>query len=434
MADAMPTIPGAPTAFTVTQAMNAAKRALGAIELTVVGEVSELSDKPGYKAVYFTLTDKTAAMPSLMWRNVYDRCGIALRPGMLVEVRGTFSVYVPKGRMNFTATSIRPAGEGDLRVRVAQLAAKLEREGLMDPARKRPLPQLPERIAVVTSPRGKAVHDCLRTLRRRYPLAEVYVCGVAVEGASAPQEIVHGLEVAEASDAEVILLVRGGGSYEDLMPFNDESLARAVASCRKPVVTGIGHEPDNSIVDMVADLRCSTPTAAAEAVSPTLDALASDLQALAARTAGSLAQRVDRLSIYLDSIASRPVIGSPLELLSPFLLGMDAQQERLQRAIPEALARDGRELDRTQMRITGLARTLLSPFDRRLALSASRMEDLSPLNILSRGYAAVYSEDGGKVVASVDAVAVGDTVQIQVSDGRLIADIKETRKVDDDGR
>jgi len=175
--------------------------------------------------------------------------------------------------LQFVVRQLEPAGEGRLRMQVAELARRLEAEGLMSPERKRRIPSHPSRIAVVTSPRGKAVHDVLRTLRRRYPLAEVLVAGVAVEGDGAPSEIVEGLRVAAAAQPDVVLLVRGGGSYEDLMPFNAESVARAVVASPVPVVTGIGHEPDTSIADMVADLRASTPTAAAESVAPSVEEL-----------------------------------------------------------------------------------------------------------------------------------------------------------------
>ncbi|MGN0035432.1 MAG: exodeoxyribonuclease VII large subunit, partial [Coriobacteriales bacterium] len=319
--------------LTVTQALTVAKRSLKAITVTVAGEVSEVSDKPGYKAVYFTLRDEGSAMPCLMWHNLYEGCGVRLSQGMLVEATGTFDVYTAKGRMNFSARRLRLAGEGDLRMRVAALARKLQREGLMDVSRKRPLPALPSRVAVVTSPRGKAVHDCLRTLRRRYPLAEVYVCGVPVEGDAAPAALVEGLACAERSGAEVILLVRGGGSYEDLMPFNDERLARAIAACGVPVVTGIGHEPDNSIADMVADRRCSTPTAAAEAVVPSRDELASQLDRQGARLAKGLRRNVERQSFTLERLASQPLFRDPSYLFGDGWVTLDLLSDRLSRAL-----------------------------------------------------------------------------------------------------
>ncbi|HEY5276575.1 MAG TPA: exodeoxyribonuclease VII large subunit, partial [Coriobacteriia bacterium] len=258
----------APRAFTVTEAMTLAKRTLEAVPLRVMGEVSELTDRSGYKAIYFTLTDGSSVMPCLMWRDAFELAGVQVREGMLVEVSGALTVYPPKGRMQFQVRSLQAAGEGALRMQVAALARRLEAEGLMRPERRRSLPEHPDRIALVTSPRGKAVHDVIRTLRRRYPIAELLIAGVTVEGAGAADAIVQGLHAAGASGADVVILARGGGSYEDLMPFNDETVVRAIAECPVPVVTGIGHEPDTSLADMVADLRASTPTAAAEAVAP----------------------------------------------------------------------------------------------------------------------------------------------------------------------
>ena len=231
------------------------------VRVRVLGEVSEFNDKPGYKAAYFTVCDGAASMPCLMWRDAYEASGVELRCGTLVEMTGLFSAYVPKGRMQFQVRSLSLAGEGNLRLQVAALARKLEVEGLMRPERKRPLPG--SRSASASSPRraGRRFTTwCGRCAARRYPLAELLFAGVTVEGERAPSALVEGIERVSAEGAEVVLLVRGGGSYEDLMPFNAEIVARAVAACPVPVVTGIGHEPDTSIADMVADLRASTPT------------------------------------------------------------------------------------------------------------------------------------------------------------------------------
>ena len=257
-------------ALSVSAAMGLAKNALEEVVVRLVGEVSEVNDKPGYKAVYFTVKDEKASLPCMMWMNRYQASGVALSVGALVELTGRFSLYAAKGRMNFDVFSVSLAGEGQLRLQVANLARELEAMGLMDPARKRPLPAYPETIGLVTSPRGAAVHDVLRTLRRRYPLARILFAGVPVEGPGAADGLVDGLAKVVFAGAEVVLLVRGGGSFEDLMPFNDRRLARTIAACPVPVVTGIGHEPDTSIADMVADVRASTPTAAAEAVAPVM--------------------------------------------------------------------------------------------------------------------------------------------------------------------
>lgn len=411
--------------LSVSQALNVAKYALESINVTVMGEISELSDKSGYKAVYFTLSDKNSAMPCLMWKDVYAASDLQLRVGMLVEVSGSFSLYAAKGRMNFTARHIRLAGEGDLRIKVAEIAKRLERAGLMDPSRKKPLPFLPSKIALVTSPRGKAVHDCLRTLRRRYPLGEIYVCGVAVEGAQAPAELSKGLDIAEASGAEVILLVRGGGSYEDLMPFNDESLARRVAACRVPVVTGIGHEPDNSIVDMVADLRCSTPTAAAEALAPASDEIAMWLEKDGIRLASALTNRMSSAKTYLDHISSRPVFSHPIEILKNYYLSYDYAQERLPRVLSESLAKDVNQAERLSGRFVRVHEKMFSHFDKDIAIAASRLQDLSPLNIILRGYAVTYGADGKTVIDSITKVEQGDAIMVRVSDGEIRATVTE---------
>ncbi|HSK47955.1 MAG TPA: exodeoxyribonuclease VII large subunit, partial [Coriobacteriia bacterium] len=185
--------------LSVSEAMNLARQALEGVRVRVIGEVSEFNDKPGYKAAYFTVCDRSAAMSCLMWRDVYEASGVPLRCGMQVELTGYFSAYAAKGRMQFVVRRLEPAGEGRLRMQVAEIARRLELEGLMLPERKRSLPRYPERIAVVTSPRGKAVHDVIRTLRRRYPLAEVLVAGVAVEGELAPSAIIDGLHAAAAA-------------------------------------------------------------------------------------------------------------------------------------------------------------------------------------------------------------------------------------------
>ena len=204
---------GGAEALSVSAAMALAKGALEGVTVRLVGEVSEVSNKPGYKAVYFTVKDKSAALPCMMWNNRYQAAGVSLSVGMLVELTGRFTLYAPKGRMNFDVFSVALAGEGNLRLQVANLASKLQAEGLMDAARKRALPQLPASIGLVTSPRGAAVHDVLRTLRRRFPLARVLVAGVPVEGAGAPAGIVEGMRSVCAAGAEVVLVVRGGGSF-----------------------------------------------------------------------------------------------------------------------------------------------------------------------------------------------------------------------------
>lgn len=409
------------SAYTVTQAMNAAKRGLEKIRLTVIGEVSEFNDKPGYKAAYFTVHDDDCSMPCLMWRDRYNASGVTLQAGMLVELTGNFSCYPAKGRLQFSVASMHLAGEGKLRMQVAQLARKLEAEGLMDASRKRRVPPLPQRIAVVTSPRGKAVHDVIRTLRRRYPLGELLICGVPVEGQDAPARIIQGLEAACAATPapDVILLVRGGGSYEDLMPFNDESLARAVAASPIPVVTGIGHEPDNSICDMVSDRRCSTPTAAAEAIALSTEELSNKLANAQDALRRSVENYMQAQQAQLDRLLDRPLWHDTHYLTGSYFQTLDAMEERLLRAIPDALRADAHALELLKGRLLNLGPHLCDGFGRDIALCAAKLDALSPLKTLSRGYSITYAVDGHSVVDSVQHVNDGDHIQVQVQDGRL---------------
>jgi len=415
--------------LSVSQALSLAKGSLEKLSATIVGEISEYSDKPGYKAVYFTITDKSAALPCMMWRSAFDKLEIALKQGTLVEVSGFFSVYIAKGRMNFSAQTMRLAGEGDLRLKVAQLARKLEAEGLMSPARKLPLPEMPGRIAVVTSPRGKAIHDVMRTLRRRFPLAEVQVVGVPVEGEAAPKALIEGIEVAQRAQSDVILLVRGGGSYEDLMPFNDEALARAIAASRVPIVTGIGHEPDNSIADMVGSYRASTPTAAAEHVVPDIRDLKVKLEEQSRSLSAALSNRVGRMDSILASIRSRALFTDPLFMVGGYLQNLEQSAQRLFVAVPNALRSDIHRVETLRGRLARVASTLFSPQQSKLQLLAAQLESLSPLAVLARGYSIAYDAKG-HVVDSVSTIDLGDVLDVRVSDGEYHCRVETKNQID----
>ena len=256
--------------------------------LTVVGEVSGFrgpNARSGH--CYFDIKDASASMAAIVWKGIYLASGVALHDGMRVQITGRYDVYKGSGKLSFVATSLTVAGEGDLRQKVAELAKKLEREGLMREDRKRPIPRFCTRIGVVTSLSGSVIEDVKRTLARRNPLVEIEVTGAAVQGEYAPQTIVQALGIAESTHPDAILLVRGGGSFEDLMCFNDEAVARAIAASSVPIITGIGHEPDVTIADMVSDRRTSTPTAAAESVAPSISELQMAFNDRVSRLAGA---------------------------------------------------------------------------------------------------------------------------------------------------
>ena len=440
-----------PSALSVSGAMALAKSALEGVTVRLLGEVSEVSNKPGYKAVYFTVKDQSASLPCMMWNNRYQASGVQLRVGMLVELTGRFTLYAAKGRMNFDVFSVALAGEGNLRMQVANLAKKLQAEGLMDPMRKRAIPVLPERVGVVTSPRGAAVHDVLRTLRRRYPLARVLLAGVPVEGAAAPRHLCEGIRCVVEAGADVVLVVRGGGSFEDLMPFNDEGLARTIASCSVPVITGIGHEPDTSIADMVADVRASTPTAAAEAVADDAAMLRQRLDALHRRAGGSLLSCVERERARVQRIADRSLFADPMGVFAQEAQALDDLATRLPLAIPRALEKDAlrvahcadrlasampqtthrfeRSADELQRRLAYQGDSMLSRFGSLMEMNAARLNDLSPLTVLSRGYA-IARDERGSIVKSVHAAKPGEALTVAVHDGEIDCRIEGARRIE----
>ncbi len=436
-----------PSALSVSAALSLAKRQLEEITVKVIGEVSEVSINARYKAVYFTIKDKSASMPCMMWNNRYSASGVELRVGALVELTGRFTLYAAKGRMNFDVFSLALAGEGTLRMQVANLAKKLEAEGLMNPARKRALPALPERIGLVTSPRGAAVFDVLRTLRRRYPLAQVIFAGVNVEGTTAPAQMIEALHTVEDAGAEVILLVRGGGSFEDLMPFNDEGLARTVASLSVPVVTGIGHEPDTSIADMVSDLRASTPTAAAESVAPSRAELESTLARYASKMHTRVSSSLHASTLQLGALSSRPLFRDPTRLFENEAQQADDLARRISQALPATLATSRQKLDyaarslasslarfmpayherlgREKKSLLNTGPLVVRPEREHISLIAASLNAYSPLGVLARGYSIAMNKEG-RVVKTVSGIKAHDNLDVRVSDGLISCEVIST--------
>ena len=395
-----------------------AKRQLESVTVRIIGEVSEVSVKAGYKAAYFTVKDEGAALPCMMWNNRYRDSGVQLAVGQLVELTGRFTLYAAKGRMNFDVFTIALAGEGDLRMKVAAIAKRLEAQGLTSPARKRPLPAFPELIGLVTSPRGAAVHDVLRTLRRRFPIAHVLVAGVPVEGNAAAEGIIQGLHCVVDAGAQLVLIVRGGGSFENLMPFNDETLAREIAACPVPVVTGIGHEVDTTIADMVSDVRASTPTGAAQDASPSRESLDALFASRAASLATGVQRTLERSQAQVERVSTRPMFADPMQLFASEALGIDAASERLSRALPQRLERSALELASISGRLERVGATMTDRFDYQMRTSAARLADLSPVNILARGYS-ITRNDQGEIARYIDQVPVGSSAEITLSDGTL---------------
>ncbi|KAA0266524.1 MAG: exodeoxyribonuclease VII large subunit [Chloroflexi bacterium] len=364
-------------------------------DVWVTGEISNLS-RPASGHIYFTLKDKNASLRCVMWKTDAMRTRPALQEGAAVEAHGKIAVYEPQGQYQLITNLIRPKGEGALFQEFLRLKAQLEAEGLFDLERKRPIPELPRKIGIVTSATGAALRDILNTLRRRLPLAEVILAPAPVQGLDAPPALVSALQSPTLQSSDVILLARGGGSIEDLWAFNDERVVRAVAASKAPVICGVGHETDFTLCDFAADLRAPTPTAAAElATQTTLD----DLQFQITNFQTRLTDLISNL--HADH--------------RTFLLALTA---RLRFVSPE------RRIQSEIQHLDGLSRRILSALTHRIRLQVSRVDGISkrlsalnPEGILSRGYAIITRKDDGKVVATVSD-AKGE-MNVRVSDGKF---------------
>lgn len=433
-------------ALSVSEAVGLAKGNVSAWpSLSVTGEVSGFrgpNARSGH--CYFEVKDDGASMSVIAWRGVYAHAGFELKDGLQIQLTGKFDIYKASGRLSFVASSMSVAGEGVLRQQVAELARKLEREGLMDPSRKRHIPAFCTRICVCTSLSGSVIEDVKRTLARRNPLVLIDVVGCSVQGAGAPATIVRALQVAAASNPDAVLLVRGGGSFEDLMCFNDESVARAVAECPVPVVTGIGHEPDTSIADMVADRRCSTPTAAAESVAPAIDdverqmiqrqvRLGNSMRSMLEReyagveSAGKLAAsamtaRLAREGAFLDALGSRPCLTDPAAGIHARQSELEQTSERLHGALPRLLRHSREVLDRDSQRLAGIAPRLLRVPNSEVSRLAATLDALSPLKVLGRGYS-IARDENGHVVKDASSLCAGDSLSVQLGRGRIDAKV-----------
>jgi exodeoxyribonuclease VII large subunit len=375
-------------------------------DLWVAGEVSNAS-RPASGHFYFTLKDAEASLRCVMWRSDVARQTFLPRDGQAAEVHGRISLYEAGGQYQLYADALRPAGEGALFQEFLRLKARLEAEGLFAPERKRPLPAWPARIGVVTSPTGAALQDVLNVLRRRFPLAGVVLAPTPVQGAEAPTGIVAALRaVNKYSHPDVILLVRGGGSLEDLAAFNDEAVARAIVASKAPVVSGVGHETDFTIADFAADVRAPTPSAAAEIVTPDRLELKQTVEGARRSLADSFADLVQRSRWSLADREAALRLASPRSRVANASQRVDDMVRR-----SATLLRHNLELRRAA--ISGLVGALKA---------------VDPLAVLDRGYAVVRRADDGSLVRSVRQVRAGDGLQVRVSDGTFPAEARPRRK------
>lgn len=392
--------------YSVSQVNNYIKSVIEGVP--VLGHILIRGELSNYKIYpsghhYFTLKDSESALRCVMFRSSAVKLKFRPENGMKVVAGGRISVFPRDGAYQLYCSQLSADGIGDLYVAFEQLKEKLYREGLFDPEHKKPLPQYPQRIAIVTSSAGAAVHDMIRILRHRYPIAKVLLLPVRVQGVEAPLEIAGAIRYANHWNlADVLITGRGGGSIEDLWAFNDERVARAIYASEIPVISAVGHEPDVTIADFVADRRASTPSNATEIAVPDMRALLQELQSMQVRMIQEELNGLEQRNQRIKTISESRALTDPMAFI---------QDRRMQ-------------LDFVQHKLIGEARGQMEGDMRRFARLAASLDALSPLKVLGRGYAMVQNESGG-VVKSSQQVEVGDRVRVQLGQGNLRCLVEE---------
>ena len=372
----------------------------GLRNIAIRGELSNYKIYPSGHH-YFTIKDNTGAMKCVMFKSSAQRLRFRPENGMQVIAMGSVTVYVRDGVYQLYCTGLVLDGVGDLYAAFEQLKNKLAAQGLFDPAHKKPLPKFPGTIGIVTSAAGAAVHDMLRILRKRYPLTQVKLLPVRVQGAEAPAEIAGAIYYANQHRlADLLIVGRGGGSMEDLWCFNDEMVARAIYDSKIPVISAVGHEPDVTISDFVADLRAATPSNAAELAVPDQDALRQTLDDLQNAMAVAMQAKIARARERLTNLSGRPVLKSPIASFEGRRKALELLQNRLLAAQSGTVAKNRQ----------------------RFVAQISKLDAMSPLKVLTRGYAMVAKEDG-QIVRSVSDVKPKDPIAVRVSDGTIVATV-----------
>ena len=396
--------------YTVTELTreirNALERHIGTAWVT--GEIANLR-QPASGHCYFTIKDESSQLSAVMWRTMAEVLPFEIKDGISVIVHGEISVDEPRGQYQLVVRRLEPLGVGPLQLAFLQLRDRLAKEGLFDPDRKRSLPALPQLIAIVTSPTGAAIQDMIKTIQTRYPPARILLCPARVQGAEAAAEIAEAIRMVNRhGQADVLIVGRGGGSLEDLWAFNEEVVARAIAASKIPVVSAVGHETDVTISDFVADVRALTPTDAGNLVVPEMRQLLLDLSSSRARLAGSLTGMLQTTRQRLDGLARH---------FHP-------------RHATEMIRRQEQRMDDLCQQLLRNSRHLLDLQKHRLQGASGRLESLSPLRVLARGYS-VTLEKNGKVLKEASRLKPGDRVRTRLWRGSFDSTVETVQDTQD---
>jgi exodeoxyribonuclease VII large subunit len=375
-------------------------------DVWVAGEVSNYS-RPQSGHCYFTLKDDQAQIRAVMWRSAVARLKFELADGLDVICHGHIDVYAPRGSYQLVIDELQPKGVGALELALRKLREKLAGEGLFDPVRKRKLPTFPRRLAFVTSPTGAAIHDFLQVLRRRWGGVDVLVIPARVQGDGAAQEIAAGIRAANrlSPPPDVLVVGRGGGSLEDLWAFNEEPVVRAIAASKIPTVSAVGHEIDVTLSDLAADVRALTPSEAAERVVPAVEEITARILGYQQRLRHAAHRRVMLLRARYDGVASQRPYRRPFDMI----------HDR------------SRRLDELALHSNRAIRELLRDHEGRLATMAGKMESLSPLAVLARGYTITQEAETGAVVRAASELSVGQEIVTRFAAGEATSRVESVR-------
>jgi exodeoxyribonuclease VII large subunit len=419
-------------------------------DIAVAGEIGRFDRSGGHG--YFTLKDATACLPGIIFASDLARIPFRIEPGLQVVARGSLDLYAPQGKFQLKASSLEPVGAGALQLAFEQLKERLAAEGLFDPARKRRLPALPRRIGIVTSPAGAAIRDILNVLGRRFDNVSVTIYPARVQGEGAAAEIVRGLRALNRrGDFDVVIVARGGGSLEDLAPFNDERVARALYASRIPTISAVGHESDFSIADLVADLRAPTPSAAAELVIERKADLARRVGQARIRLVRAVRSRLGVTRARLHGLSRahgllrfRSALRERRERIAQSRGALVAALERRPREAASRLVRARAvledfagvaELARRRDRVGRLEALLAERTARRMARRRERLRScaeklriLDPLAVLARGYAVALREGSAEPLLSAGSVETGDRIRVRLHEGEIRAVVREARE------
>ena len=420
------------TVYSVTRLNNEIKDLLDAVpgyrNLLVQGEISNYkAHSSGHH--YMTLKDEGAAINAVMFRSDALRLKFRLENGMKVIVRARVSSFPRTGQVQLYISEVIPDGAGALNLAFEQLKSKLQAEGLFDPAHKKPIPSCPQRIALVTSPTGAAVRDMIRILGRRWPLAKVTLYPAQVQGQGAAESIAQAIMLANAiGEADVILCGRGGGSMEDLWAFNEEVVARAIYDSDIPVISAVGHEPDVTIADFVADLRAPTPSGAAELAVPDRAEYALSVRTLDTRLRTAAHKQIEVWRQRLTTLQERLELRTPANYIAEKRLLLDQMTDRLCAALPARLVREEQKLTVLRQRLLTAGQGGLHKRRLRFAQTVATLDAISPLRVLARGYAVATRGKRGAVVTDAAALEAGDTLHIRFAKGAANCRVTDTEE------